>query len=761
VGSCKLLFLLSRPFTLHQVIFLTRIQPAVTPALVALRRTSFLPRFHQSYPEYLHSVWIQSAVGAFSILALLPSLDYGTLAFSLFPILGLVGLYTTLIRIYELDIDLTTGAVQLGLGEIVRAITIRALPMLVFLALALAYPLMPGPTFSFLSVLLAGIMKAIYWSLLLWVAQQAPWEIATTIGTCVVSAASAFSADSTGSLGLLQTLTRLGIGLGAIYQTISLLPKQSRGRYLLFIFALWPMLSLISHTPLSERIPFIPGEIWTEKGPTSTPVKDPRHPIEILITKAQTDFTQLIEGQSKVLEDAEAEYRRRYSRDPPPGFDKWFSYATSKQSVLIDDFDMIHEDLKPFWKISPEILHQSIDHVSSFDHLALRKCGFTKGEYHGQGGGWIVDDLGSLLSDVAKDLPDVDFAFDVVDEPREIISQQILDAGGEVKPEFDNANHQSIWERVISPCQTEAARTTQSSIHDYGIPFVQNWYDAKDVCQHPEFEFTHGFFASPETCILTGAPVPILTQAAPTSFGDIMYPSPWYTAKYAQQVYQDDQDPPWEQKANTLYWAGSTTGSHSTNGSWKYSHRQRFVQLIQTLPNTTHKYLEEVRPGTWEARDSAKDLHELFDVKLTAVIQCDEKDCEEQKEYFTLGDHEERSQQFQSRFIFDADGNAFSGRYYTLLQSRSVVLKQTVLREWHDERLVPWVHYVPISLGMEELPEVMRYLTSEGGTQWAKEIANAGREWQAKALRREEFTIYLYRLMLELARIMDPNRKVE
>jgi hypothetical protein len=63
---------------------------------------------------------------------------------------------------------------------------------------------------------------------------------------------------------------------------------------------------------------------------------------------------------------------------------------------------------------------------------------------------------------------------------------------------------------------------------------------------------------------------------------------------------------------------------------------------------------------------------------------------------------------------------------------------------------------------MDELPEIMRYLTShEDGKRRAKEIADAGREWHGKALRREDFTIYLYRLMLELARIMDPNREVE
>jgi hypothetical protein len=531
---------------------------------------------------------------------------------------------------------------------------------------------------------------------------------------------------------------------------------------MLLSFAAWPMLSLIQYTALQAYMPIPPGAAWPRVPTDSRPESTSHHPIEELVLKAQDDFASLIKRQSHTLEAAETKYRRRYLREPPPGFDKWFIYAQSKKSVIIDDFDMINHDLKPFWRVTPQRLLESVDHVTSFDHLALRKCGFTNGEYHGQGGGWIVDDLGQLLAEVSRDLPDVEFAFDVVDEPRVVITKQMLDTGGVAKPEFQDANHKSIWSRITASCEVETPSSYRPFVHDYGISFVQDWHYAKDVCSHPEFELMHGFFSSPETCLLTDAPIPVLSQAAPTSFGDIMYPSPWYTEKVDQGNYKDNEDPPWEQKADKLYWAGSTTGSHSWNSSWKYAHRQRFVGLVQTLNQTNHKYLEEFKPGIWASYEAVEDHHDLFDVKLTAVIQCDDKDCGEQEKFFTLGEKEERSQQFHSRFIFDTDGNSFSGRYYTLLQSRSAVLKQTVLREWHDERLIPWVHYIPVSLSMDELPEIMRYMTShEDGKRRAKEIAAASREWYEKVLRREDFTIYLYRLMLELARIMDPNREVE
>ncbi|KAH8711969.1 hypothetical protein GQ44DRAFT_689723 [Phaeosphaeriaceae sp. PMI808] len=736
------------------------IMPAVTVILVALRRTSYLPHFQHAHPEYYQTVWSPMGVGAVSIFALAPALTQTKLATAVMFLLGLAVLYGCLIRIFETAVNEST---QSEIVPVVRSIAARAIGVSIFLGIVLMLVLIPGTAPHLGKVVLAGGMKAAHWIAMLRLAQEVSWEAATTIWTCAAASRGAFTPSAGASLGLLQAFSRCMVALSASYQTVNFLPKTARGRSFLFILTIWPFLSLVQHVPLSGKIAILPGEIWTSTPPNADPQTSPRHPVEQLILKAQVDFALLINKQSKTLNEAETEYRKRYSREPPPGFDKWFSYAQLKGSVLIDNFDMINHDLQPFWRISPQRLLEGIDHASSDEQLALRKCGFAQGQYHAQGGGWIVEDLGKLLEEVSQDLPNVDFAFDVVDEPRVVITQEMLDKGGVAKPEFINESHKSIWSRVTAACSITTMRKHHATaVHDYGIPFVQDWTEAKDVCLHPEFEHMHGLFSSPATCIMTDAPIPVLSQAAPTSFGDIMYPSPWYTEKDDQGNYKDGEDPPWEQKTDTLYWAGSTTGSHSTNGSWRYSHRQRFVQLVQTLNETNHKYLKQMKPGVWGSYEAVEDHSNLFDVKLTAVIQCDEKDCEEQKQFFSPAEREERGQQFQSRFVFDADGNSFSGRYHTLLRSRSVVLKQTVLREWHDERLIPWVHYIPVTLSMEELPELMRYLTNnDDGRQRAKEIADAGREWHSRVLRKEDFTVYLYRLMLELARIMDPQRYVE
>ncbi|KAF2847082.1 glycosyltransferase family 90 protein [Plenodomus tracheiphilus IPT5] len=703
----------------------TWVTPIVPSILLALRRNYLLPRLRKSQPEYFQSTWLSLGLGLVSAVFLAPNYQMDKLAVSGLVLLALTGLYGSLIIMCEPRSELQDGFKGSNLGSSMRAIAVRALPLLLAVAVLLTTIWRPSQFLNVLTCLCAGFLKATHWLLVLWV-----------------------------------TLSQLAVALLSLHQIVLFLPKTTIGRYSLMVLAVWPTFSLIRYTSLSGMVPFISEDVWDQKLYNPQPRPTPHHPIEELVAKAHESFVALVERQSRTLEAAETEYLRRYGRSPPPGFEKWFEYAQSKQSILIDDFDMIEDDLKPFWRIPVERLHESVDYVTSFDHLALRKCGFVDGVFQGQGDAWIVNDVGQLLQEVSKNLPDVSFAFDVVDEPRVVVTQQMLDDGGVAKPEFQDVSHTPIWARTVSPCQGRISKISQPKIHDYGLSFVQDWYYAKDVCQHPEFEDMHGFFKSPATALLTDAPIPVLSQAAPTSFGDIMYPSPWYTEKLDQGDYKDAEDPPWDKKADTLYWAGSTTGSYSTNGGWKYSHRQRLIKMVKDLPRTQHKYMTQLKPGLWATYQAVEDHSDLFDVKLTAIIQCDELDCREQEDYFKPSDKEERSQQFASRFVFDADGNSFSGRYYTLLQSRSVVLKQTVLREWHDERLIPWVHFVPVSLSMEELPEIMRYMTSdETGRRIAKEIADAGREWHAKVLRREDFTIYLYRLMLELARVMDPGRQ--
>jgi hypothetical protein len=49
------------------------------------------------------------------------------------------------------------------------------------------------------------------------------------------------------------------------------------------------------------------------------------------------------------------------------------------------------------------------------------------------------------------------------------------------------------------------------------------------------------------------------------------------------------------------------------------------------------------KPGTWESYEAAEDHQEKFDIKITAIIKCNEADCNEQKGYFGITGREESS----------------------------------------------------------------------------------------------------------------------
>jgi hypothetical protein len=82
------------------------------------------------------------------------------------------------------------------------------------------------------------------------------------------------------------------------------------------------------------------------------------HPITTLMADAKVAFTKRLVKQSKTLPEAVAEYKRRYARDPPRGFDDWWEFAKEQDFKLMDEFDAIVEDLAPFWALSGEELRR-------------------------------------------------------------------------------------------------------------------------------------------------------------------------------------------------------------------------------------------------------------------------------------------------------------------------------------------------------------------------------------------------------------------
>jgi hypothetical protein len=195
--------------------------------------------------------------------------------------------------------------------------------------------------------------------------------------------------------------------------------------------------------------------------------------------------------------------------------------------------------------------------------------------------------------------------------------------------------------------------------------------------------------------------------------------------------------------------------------------------------------------------------------------------CEYTDEYFSISTVSKSLAKRQKyTVVLDGNGGDDAGSFLSALGSGMVALKSSVYRQWYDSRVVPRLHYVPLDPTFVDLYAVMEYFLGtaieEGATEFphahvevekhehhfsaphwdedneeeeapsklndgyrhkltagtkrsenegsghdeqAQKIAEAGQEWAAKVLRKEDMQVYLYRVLLEYARVMDNLRE--
>ena len=541
---------------------------------------------------------------------------------------------------------------------------------------------------------------------------------------------------------------------------------------------------------------------WTYSLPPAT---SKSHPIHQLINNAEQSLSDTLHRQSETLDEAVTEYKRRYKIPPPPNFDKWYNFAKEKQVQLIDEYDTIYESLLPFWGLEPSVIRGRAREALGFDN-ALIGILLRGGEIVNKAGGdeWQQEATQGMMQGFIQYLPDMDLCFNKHDEPRVVIphedltrlvkkaTDQALPAAmahrtpqntwstrpadiddGKRFPEvsitrFNRFAHQPTWTNSRISCSPDSpARALDESTADNtssytfsDLNFVQNKTAFSDICSSPSLRETYGFFDRPNAFDVVHDLFPIFSQSKISSFQDILYPSPWY---WSDKVpYKESQDYTWENKENQMYWRGSTTGGFSRDGGWRRQHRQRMVKKINALDNT-RIYENTTANGEteWHAKDMPRlDYKSLFNVHFSHVGQCDPGDCDAQKEFFRIEKGAPQHYAWAYKYLLDIDGNAFSGRFYAFLKSRSLIFKMAVFREWHEEWIKPWVHYVPLGLSGDDYVESIRYFDQEEeGQVQAQRLADQGREWAGQVLRNEDFEVWFFRLLLEYGRLVDDDRE--
>lgn len=78
-----------------------------------------------------------------------------------------------------------------------------------------------------------------------------------------------------------------------------------------------------------------------------------QHPIYELMERGEERWYNLLEAQSRTLDRAVQEYKRRYFLDPPAGFDKWWAFCEKNNVTIRDEYDQLMKDLIPHHALEP------------------------------------------------------------------------------------------------------------------------------------------------------------------------------------------------------------------------------------------------------------------------------------------------------------------------------------------------------------------------------------------------------------------------
>lgn len=526
------------------------------------------------------------------------------------------------------------------------------------------------------------------------------------------------------------------------------------------------------------------------------------HPVLQLTRNAQSAFNETLNRQSKTLHQAVREYKRRYQMPPPPGFDHWYKFATERNTVLIDEFDVIYHALLPFWGLEPSAFRARAREDLGNSDNGFMSISIRSGRPFCASSTQLYQRVGtiSILESFAKWLPDMDLAFNEHDEPRVVVAHEELSQrvalGREAharlshvfspgdnytvsypfldepppvsETRYKSLQFQNNWalSTLSCPPDSPARRLDENAIDDDAsyatepLGFIYNQTAFSDVCRSPSLQHRLGLFESPHTLKLTSDLTPVFSTSMPSSFQDIPVPSPWYHEKMA--AFDETADFEWDDKLHQMYWRGGNTGGHTNEDTWRNTLRQRVIGNL-THPSSSQYVLQPINgsmsqelglnttQSAWEPIKARKGEYDgLFNLKFTTISHC-ESNCDSQNRFFGgEAEVEEPSKAWNYRYLLDMDGWAYSGRFYSFMNSKSLPFKLSLFREWHQDILVPWVHYVPLNKDADEILELIRYFEQDPtGGAIAQSIAAEGRSWAKRSLRNSDMEVYMFRLLLE------------
>jgi hypothetical protein len=354
--------------------------------------------------------------------------------------------------------------------------------------------------------------------------------------------------------------------------------------------------------------------------------------------------------------------------------------------------------------------------------------------------------------------------------------------------------YNDIWDsRVPTKAEHEATALLPSDFPGGSLKgYVKHWTQATDVCHHPHLQGLHSALVSPVNMAIATKLFPLFGSVKIGMGNEILLPGAedWNTTRS-----RDGEAIEWDEEENKLYWRGESTRAREPQRYWRRFQRERAMSMLnashvgeavnEMLSGNLSKtgvalarnfILVPANPYALKSQNDGKSAEWVNTWANAAftTLDCANTDDEQDgcEKYFSFTSPYQAKEEAKARFAISLDDKSLTGH----LRNGKVTLRTSVYRQWYDARLVPWLHYIPLDSTLVDLYGVMEFFVGyhtkekvDGGNdarlsnrfaheEEAHRIAEGSKDWANKVLRREDMLIYVYRLLLEYARVVDDRR---
>ncbi|ORY41690.1 hypothetical protein BCR33DRAFT_337959 [Rhizoclosmatium globosum] len=334
-------------------------------------------------------------------------------------------------------------------------------------------------------------------------------------------------------------------------------------------------------------------------------------------------------------------YQSIFGKEPPPGFHEWLQFAKKQQcTTVLSTYQQIYDDLAPFDRIYSKDF-DLINRKGPARQQYITKGVFTK--RRGFESKAMSPHLTLPLWNIFRSSTIKDFKYITsnMDEP---IS---LPATDEYTGSYMNVND---------------TFTHNSCLRDR--------FDTKTGNETTP-RMAHGYLLSPASFITQNINVPVLGMTKIPCFRDVMVPGSTSHVPITMNGRVEDEIP-WKDKKNVLFWRGSTTGGQYGYGSnpppWHGFHR---IRLVEWAKRFGEKHPDRVLDVGKQEPISSDSSYQV-DIGFSGVIQCNEKgvtgnECEKLRQTYPLKSKVGFKQTKQYKYLMVVDGNAWPNRLQTYL----------------------------------------------------------------------------------------------